>query len=167
MSYKPTACEMARYNQWQNEKLLQVCDTLSPDALEEDRGIFFRSILATFDHILNVDQVLLQMTKSGEIPPFDPNKRTNATYEAFRTARVELDDEITRICEGAGPTWFEDDLPRESAELGRTRHFPRWFYIAQMFNHQTHHRSQITSELHRMGVDYGNTDMPFNPLTPY
>jgi uncharacterized damage-inducible protein DinB len=167
VSYKPTACEMARYNKWQNEKLLQVCDTLSPEALEEDRGIFFRSILATFDHILNVDQVLLEITKSGEIPPFDPNKRTNATYEAFRTARVGLDNEITRICEGAGPTWFEDDLPRESAELGRTRHFPRWFYIAQMFNHQTHHRSQITSELHRMGVDYGNTDMPFNPLTPY
>lgn len=102
MSYKPTACEMARYNKWQNENLLQVCDALSPEVLEEDRGIFFRSILATFDHILNVDQVLLQMTKSGEIPPFDPNKRTNATYEAFKTARVELDDEITRVCEGAG-----------------------------------------------------------------
>lgn len=167
MSYKPTACEMARYNQWQNENLLRVCDTLSPSALDEDRGLFFKSILATFDHILNVDQVLLQMTKTGKVPPFDPNQRANATYDAFKKARIKLDADIARLCENAGPSWFEDDLPRESAELGRTRHFPRWFYIAQMFNHQTHHRSQITSELHRMGVDYGNTDMPFNPLTPY
>ncbi|YAF94156.1 MAG: DinB family protein [Nodularia sp. CChRGM 3473] len=32
-----------------------------------------------------------------------------------------------------------------------------------MFNHQTHHRSQITSELHKMGIDYGCTDLPYNP----
>lgn len=167
MSYKPTACEMARYNQWQNENLLQVCDTLSPEVLDEDRGIFFKSILATFDHILNLDRTLIAMTKTGTIPPFDPNLRLTKTYEAFKQARTQQDAEILQLCEDAGPTWFEDDLPRESAELGRTRHFPRWFYIAQMFNHQTHHRSQITSELHRMGVDYGNTDMPYNPLTPY
>lgn len=167
MSYKPTACEMARYNKWQNENLLAICDSLPSEALTEDRGLFFKSILATLDHILNVDQVLLQMTRTGQIPAFDPNLRTNATYDAFKRARSKLDAEITDLCENAGESWFEDDLPRESPELGRTRHFPRWFYVAQMFNHQTHHRSQITSEFHRMGIDYGNTDMPYNPLTPY
>jgi len=167
MSYKPTACEMARYNQWQNAKLLGVCDTLSLADLEEDRGLFFGSILATLDHILTVDQALIAMATTGVIPPFDPDQRITETYDAFKQARTAQDAKIMHLCENAGPSWFEDDLPRESAELGRTRHFPRWFYVAQMFNHQTHHRSQITSELHRMGVDYGNTDMPYNPLTPY
>eukprot|EP00439_Symbiodinium_sp_Y106_P088749 s1_g1285.t1 len=158
---------MARYNTWQNENLLATCDSLPSDALTEDRGLFFKSVLATLDHILNVDQVLLEMTRTGKIPPFDPNLRSHATYADFKKARSALDAEITSLCENAGETWFEDDLPRESPELGRTRLFPRWFYIAQMLNHQTHHRSQITSEFHRMGIDYGNTDMPFNPLTPY
>jgi len=32
-----------------------------------------------------------------------------------------------------------------------------------MFNHQTHHWNQITTELHKIGIDYGVTDMPYNP----
>ncbi|WOF73041.1 DinB family protein [Parvibaculaceae bacterium PLY_AMNH_Bact1] len=167
MSYKPTACEMARYNQWQNEKLLGVCDTLSLEDLEEDRGLFFGSILATLDHILHVDQTLLGMAKTGNIPAFDPTVRQSETYDGFKQSRGTLDDEIIDFFESTSESWFDDILSFDSEQLGRERHLPRWFYIAQMFNHQTHHRSQITSELHRMGIDYGNTDMPYNPLTPY
>jgi uncharacterized damage-inducible protein DinB len=36
-----------------------------------------------------------------------------------------------------------------------------------MFNHETHHRSQVTSALTQMGIDYGNTDLPYNPLSQY
>jgi len=158
---------MARYNQWQNERLLAACDTLDADILTEDRGLFFKSILATFDHILNVDRTLIKKTVTGSVPLFDPNQRQTESYEAFKQARVEQDAEITRLCEGQDPAWFEGEIPREVIDLGRICHFPRWFYLTQMFNHQTHHRSQVTSELHRMGMDYGNTDMPFNPLTPY
>jgi hypothetical protein len=25
----------------------------------------------------------------------------------------------------------------------------------------------VTAELHRMGIDYGNTDLPYNPLSQY
>ena len=40
---------------------------------------------------------------------------------------------------------------------------PRWVMVAQIFNHQTHHRSQVTTALHSMGVDYGSTDIPWRP----
>ena len=47
-----------------------------------------------------------------------------------------------------------------------TRKLPRQLFLVQLFNHQTHHRSQITSELHKMGLDYGNTDVPYTPDLP-
>jgi hypothetical protein len=25
----------------------------------------------------------------------------------------------------------------------------------------------VTAELHRMGIDYGSTDLPYNPLSQY
>jgi uncharacterized damage-inducible protein DinB len=33
-----------------------------------------------------------------------------------------------------------------------------------MFNHQTHHRGQVTTLLRQAGVDPGITDLPWTPL---
>ncbi|MEM6448137.1 MAG: DinB family protein, partial [Cyanobacteria bacterium P01_D01_bin.123] len=45
---------MALYNQWQNENLFEICDTLSDTQLRANRGIFFDSILKTLNHIISV-----------------------------------------------------------------------------------------------------------------
>jgi hypothetical protein len=41
---------------------------------------------------------------------------------------------------------------------------PRWLCVAQMFNHQTHHRGQATTLLKQAGIDPGITDLPWAPL---
>ena len=33
----------------------------------------------------------------------------------------------------------------------------------QMFNHQTHHRGQVTTLLKQLGIDPGETDLPWLP----
>ena len=35
--------------------------------------------------------------------------------------------------------------------------------LAHLFNHQTHHRGQVTTLLSQMGLDIGSTDIPFMP----
>jgi uncharacterized damage-inducible protein DinB len=37
----------------------------------------------------------------------------------------------------------------------------RWVLVAHLFNHQTHHRCQVTTLLSQMGLDLGSTDLPF------
>lgn len=165
MSYKPVACEMARYNKWQNETLLGICDTLGDAELTADKGLFFGSILPTLDHILHVDQTLIGFFTTGERKPFDPKAGVSETYNAFKVKRQAEDAHILSLCTQATDHWFEETIQFYSEKLDRTRPIPRWFYAAQMFNHQTHHRSQITSALHTMGIDYGNTDMPYNPFS--
>ncbi len=165
MSYQPVACEMALYNKWQNETLLGHCDSLPEATLSEDKGLFFRSILATLDHILHVDRTLIEYFSTGNLTPFDPNIRPTDGYGAYKTARMAEDAHILALCQNAAPDWFEETIMFHSEMLGRSREIPRWFYAAQMFNHQTHHRSQVTSVLHTMGIAYGNTDMPHNPLS--
>jgi uncharacterized damage-inducible protein DinB len=46
---------------------------------------------------------------------------------------------------------------------GRTRTLPAWLLVAHMFNHQTHHRGQLTTLLSQLGVDPGATDLPWLP----
>jgi uncharacterized damage-inducible protein DinB len=42
---------------------------------------------------------------------------------------------------------------------------PRSLCVMQMFNHQTHHRGQVTTLLKQAGIDPGATDLPWAPLT--
>ena len=37
--------------------------------------------------------------------------------------------------------------------------FPTWLAVTHFFNHQTHHRGQLSALLSQCGVDYGITDL--------
>jgi uncharacterized damage-inducible protein DinB len=41
---------------------------------------------------------------------------------------------------------------------------PLYLMVVQMFNHQTHHRGQLTTLLSQLGLDPGVTDLPFIPF---
>jgi uncharacterized damage-inducible protein DinB len=41
---------------------------------------------------------------------------------------------------------------------GIDREHSLWFALAHFFNHQTHHRSQVTTLLYQQGINYGVTD---------
>jgi uncharacterized damage-inducible protein DinB len=59
------------------------------------------------------------------------------------------------------PAWLGEPLTYTSKIDGKTRTVPRWVLVTHMFNHQTHHRGQITTLLSQMGLDIGSTDIPF------
>jgi uncharacterized damage-inducible protein DinB len=42
---------------------------------------------------------------------------------------------------------------------------PMYLMIMQMFNHQTHHRGQLTTLFSQLGLDPGVTDLPFIPFS--
>lgn len=161
--YGPIAVELARYNQWQNEKLYEIVAALPPAEVTRARGMFFGDILATLDHMLMVETHLLAYIEAGAMPSvFDPNRRIETEFEALRAARQRMDATFRARCENAPPQWFDEVIVMPNG-----RRLPRSFWWAQLFNHATHHRSQVTSELTHMGIDYGSTDMPYNPLTQF
>ena len=162
------ARELARYNRWQNEQLYRACEGLGEDALTRDLGLFFGDILATLDHILLVDRGIVQFLRDSKPPTdFDPNRRLHEDFASLRATREALDREIQALFDDAAEGWLAEEIRFESERLGRERAFPRAFMATQLFNHQTHHRSQVGSALHRLGVDYGSTDLPMNPLSQF
>ena len=164
--YKTMAMEMARYNRWQNGILFGLCDGLDDAELKCERGIFFCSLFGTLNHILHVDRVLMDYIRAGAPPEnFDPSNVAYKDYLALREARHILDREIQSTMDNAAPGWFEEVFEYHSDETNGVRRRPRALFINQMFNHQTHHRAQATCVLHTLGLDYGSTDMPFNPLS--
>jgi uncharacterized damage-inducible protein DinB len=154
---------MALYNKWQNENLFKICDELSDNQLSLDRGMFFNSILKTLNHMINVDETIYSFIYTKTLPKFDPSFIPYPEYSELRSARFKFDEKLVQESQGCSQDWLDEIFEFWSERLNRNRRVPRSFYYVQMFNHQTHHRSQITSELHKMRIDYGNTDLPYNP----
>ena len=77
--------------------------------------------------------------------------------------RAALDARLPRWAAGLREDWLCEPLRYVSRVDGRTRTVPRWVLTAHLFNHQTHHRGQLTTLLSQLGLDIGSTDLPFMP----
>ncbi len=84
----------------------------------------------------------------------------HADFEALRAARRALDDEISGFFATATQDWLNEPTTITSVIYKTTFTNPRWFFVLHSFNHQTHHRGQVTTLMKQLGVDPGVTDLP-------
>jgi len=78
-------------------------------------------------------------------------------------AHKKLDDEIVAWAQTLSEDWLQSPSTYTSSVDGKTRTLPTWVLVVHMFNHQTHHRGQLTTLLKQLGVDPGITDIPWLP----
>lgn len=161
--------ELARYNCWQNDVIYGASERLGAAARCQTMPmLFFGTLEASLDHILHVDLTLLDVVATGQPPQdFQPAARRHTDFATLQAHRQRLDAEIQALMERHDDAWFAEIFDVYSARLGRRRQMPRAFWLTQMFNHQAHHRGQITAALQALGVDYGPTDLPANPLSQF
>jgi uncharacterized damage-inducible protein DinB len=154
---------MARYNAWMNSRLYALCATLPEAELHADRGAFFGSVYATLNHIAYADLAFLARF-TGD-PPVVPELGVDlfGGFVALRGERESLDARLVAWAATLTPEWLAETLTYTSKVDGATRTRPRWLLVAHLFNHQTHHRGQVTTLLTQQGHDMGSTDLPFMP----
>jgi len=154
---------MTEYNAWMNGKLYAACSLLPPEALLEDRGAFFKSIYLTLNHIAYADLAFLSRFTGhpAEVPPL--GKDLFAGFAELRVEREALDDWLNEWSATLSADWLTLPLSYVSKVDGKERTVPRWVLVTHLFNHQTHHRGQVTTLLSQRGIDVGPTDIPFMP----
>ncbi len=154
---------LANYNRWLNQRLYAVCADLSEVEQKRDRGAFFGSIHSTLNHILYGDLAFLSRFTGdpAEVPPLGVDLYDN--FAELQAARWALDDRIANWAAALTADWLAANLTYTSRVDGRVRTVPRWVLVTHMFNHQTHHRGQVTTLLSQLGLDLGTTDLPFMP----
>lgn len=156
---------LARYNRWMNEKLYALAATLSDEARKRDCGAFFKSIHGTFNHILLADRVWLARFKGipapeGFMAPGGIRALDQELYENFdelRRQRELTDSELTNWVAELTPERLA--APLTFVRRGQRLETPLWGVVAHVFNHQTHHRGQITTLFMQQGCDPGSTDL--------
>jgi uncharacterized damage-inducible protein DinB len=152
---------LARYNRWQNENVYGVADSLSDAERRRERGAFFGSIHKTLSHLLWADRIW--MSRFTDVPSPGASIRESVSlypdWAALRRERSAFDTVIVGWAEGLDPAWLEGDLTWFSGAAKREVTKPKWFLVTHLFNHQTHHRGQVTTLFSQLGIDVGVTDL--------
>lgn len=160
---------MAHYNRWMNEKVYTACETLTDEQRKADRGAFFRSIHSTLNHILWGDYRWMGRFTQGTALSKDYPKGSlgidlHEDWDALQRARTAMDDDILAWSEAVESEWMARDISWYSGLTKSTRVRPAWVLVSHLFNHQTHHRGQVTTLLSQCGVDPGATDLMLMPM---
>jgi len=156
---------MADYNRWQNRNLYAAAASLSDEVRKQQRGAFFGSIHGTLNHLLWGDQMWMSRF-IGTPPPKTPagipdSARMYESWTDLDRERAAFDEVIIDWAETLDPAWLEGDLTWLSGALKREVTKPKVMLVANLFNHQTHHRGQVHCMLTQCGAKPGDTDLPF------
>lgn len=154
---------MAQYNCWMNQRLYECCVNIDDDERKNDKGAFFGSIHRTLNHILYGDLAFMSRFtgQPQEVPELGIDLHED--FHDLRLAREALDDRMKTWASTMSENWLQNTLTYTSKVDGITRTVPHWVLVTHMFNHETHHRGQLTTLLSQIELDIGSTDIPFMP----
>ena len=154
---------LAAYNRWMNEKLYAVAAELSDQERKQDRGAFFRSIHGTLNHGLLGDKIWMSRFTGQPFSAPGLDHELHADFEALRADRASMDGAIEQWAVEIADSTLAGVLAFTSMVDPAPRRFDYWLAVTHFFNHQTHHRGQLTTLLSQCGKDYGVTDLIWLP----
>ena len=162
---------LARYNHWMNDRLYALCATLPDEERRRDRRAFFRSIHGTLNHLVLTDRGWLgRFTRDPALSAsLDANahpiplsgaldQELYADFELLRRERAKTDADIERWVSTLDEARLLAPLRYRTSKGVQYEH-PLWWAVTHFFNHQTHHRGQLTTLLSQLGLDPGVTDL--------
>ena len=154
---------MARYNAWMNTRLYDCCAGLTDEARKENTGAFFKSIHGTLNHLLLGDRIWMGRFTGQPYAVTSLAQELHADFDELRAARNAEDERISRWAESLTQEILDGDLTYMSIVNPEMRRYPMWVATTHFFNHQTHHRGQLTTLLSQRGIDPGVTDLIWLP----
>ncbi|MBD2091263.1 DinB family protein [Microcoleus sp. FACHB-1515] len=161
---------LAQYNSWANDRLYALLSTLTEEEWQRNMGAFFGSIHGTLNHLLLGDRIWLRRFATGTPHKFSALENAKLIFEFHSLADILYPKfaefwQERKVTDQAIEQWMSElDPEMLTARVcyqnvsGIDRNHSLWFGLTHFFNHQTHHRAQVTTLLQQLGYDYGATD---------
>jgi uncharacterized damage-inducible protein DinB len=161
---------LSGYNARFNCQVFDTAARLSESEYSADRGAFFKSVSGTLNHLL-VGDILWFTRFHNDFRPFPAlvpvlsmpvpkalDDLVFSTLDELRMARDAMDAMISQwACEDLTAADLEQNLTYANTKgIVSSRNFAE--VIMHVFNHQAHHRGQMSTLLMQFGHDVGVTD---------
>lgn len=155
----------SRYNRWMNTRLMATCSQLSDAERKQKRGAPFGSIHGLWNHVLLCDRAWLCRFE-GVHPPYSRlDEELCADWNELQTERARTDEAIDAFVATLTPKKLDSMLQVTAISNSAVYELPLWVAVQHLFNHQTHHRGQITALMEQAGCDCGVTDFAAMPAS--
>jgi len=154
---------MAQYNRWMNERIFDVCADIPDAERKRDRGAFFKSIHGTLNHLLVGDRIWLGRFVDRPFVVESLDQELFADFDALRAEREATDAEIIDCIGSLDEPALEGELRYTSIVNPEARVIRLRYALQHFFNHQTHHRGQLTTLVTQAGYEPGVTDLMWMP----
>lgn len=161
---------LANYNRWMNQRLYAAAAQLPDPELIADRKAFFGSILGTLNHLAVTDTIWLKrfsehpgkystLAPICDLPgPTSLDQILFADFNELSSYRAMLDHAILEWSKEISEVDLDYATEYKNMKgVGSKRNF--FGLLMHFFNHQTHHRGQVSTLLTQSGVDVGATDL--------
>jgi len=150
----------AGYNAWANRRLYDAAARLGDIDYRADRGVFFKSMHGTLNHLLTADRVWMHRF-TGDGP--SPDRLDAIQHERLadlRLAREAEDRRISAYVEALDETRLAGSIRYRRVTTPDEFVQPLMPALDHFFNHQTHHRGQAHSVL----CSFGRRDLVLDLL---
>ncbi|MEO0464613.1 MAG: DinB family protein [Pseudomonadota bacterium] len=160
----------ARYNCWFNDRLFEAIARLDLSDYSRNAGAFFGSVEASVNHILVWDIVWLQriarsLSSASSLAwiltletPTANDQVLHKDLAQLSKARRRIDATIIALTSNLKTKLLEQRVSYQR-QSGAAFEHALDEVLQHMFNHQTHHRGQVTTLLSQASIDPGVTDM--------
>ena len=145
------------YNEWANNRLLSVCEKLTPEQFSQSQGVSWDSIETNLAHIVAAQVNWLSRWRTGrnsrattelqDIAGLGPVRR------AFDESHADLREFIAGLSDErlAQPLGFTDSS-------GTAYESALWQLLLHVANHGTYHRGEVAMALSGLGNSPGDLD---------
>ncbi len=155
----------AKYNASVNQSVLELLKPLKREQMMMETKAYYPSIYETLFHIFSGDLTWLKRYKtalnenqalSDELVSLDPKglrKEFESDYTKLFQYRRRLDEVITRFAHEVEESNLNVMIRYKNLK-GEEIEKELWKTLLHWFNHQTHHRGQISVLLDLIGIDH-------------
>lgn len=153
----------SRYSQWMNEKLYTICNAMSEEERTREMGAPFHSIHGTFNHLLLVNRLWLARFQGHDYPIQSLGDELYHNFDELHREHIKTDHAVDAWLASLSESALATPFTFHSRSRNQDNTFLLVDLMLHFFNHQTHHRGQITAMIEALGYDCGVTDLLWMP----
>lgn len=151
--------EQASYQGWAMNELFISLDTLTDVQRREDRGLFFKDIHKTIDHILVCTRNWKHRLQDQADKATGYDVLLYSDWEQLKQAVTDEFNEIRDWLQNQDDAWFASTITYTSA--GKERNVAVADGLIHIMTHAVHHRGQVSTVCTQLGAPSPEMDFVF------